>query len=147
MSDRLWQWWRTTPARMTQKYELPCTTGFQTNACAMPALHGASSNAVHHCLGFCEQTENLRFSSDHRPATSPARTTSLARLRGPINSGYVRSLRRRTWNIQQRGTQRHNPSSCNAANWTVHQRTTLKKQLARADPQCNSRRTADVRLQ
>ena len=53
-------------------------------------------------LAFAGRLRNLRVSSDHRPATSPAGTTSLARLRGPTNSGYVRSLRRRTWNIQPR---------------------------------------------
>ena len=39
--------------------------------------------------------KNDRVSSDHRPPTSPASTTSLARLRGPTNSGWVLSLRRR----------------------------------------------------
>ena len=39
------------------------------------------------------EVKKLAVSADHRPPTSPARTTSLARPPSPASSGYVRSFR------------------------------------------------------
>ena len=82
----------------------PCVPGGTQQP---PALHnnptcfpiGVSNRSRHSCGGLLRDVardravRNWRVSEDHRPATSPPKTTKRHLPSSPDNSGYVRTLR------------------------------------------------------